>query len=59
MDAGAVDEFTRHYAIVRELFDRLPTVMGEPAAYLETWTELKKHMSKLEALNPPAAPPSS
>jgi hypothetical protein len=28
-DTEAVDQFTRHYAVVRELFDRLPLVMDD------------------------------
>ena len=56
MDTEAVDEFTRHSAVVRELFDRQPLVMDDADAYLKTWTELKKHMAKLKRLDPPRAP---
>ena len=56
MDTEAVDEFTRHYAVARELFDRLPLVIDDADGYLKTWTELKKHMATPESLDPPPVP---
>lgn len=57
MDAEAVDEFSKHYAVVRELFDRLPSVRDDAEVYRLTWAELKKHLARLEELSPPATEP--
>jgi hypothetical protein len=52
MDDSAVDEFTRHHAIVTDLLARLPSVRADADAFEFACAELRKHVAKLEELGP-------